>query len=709
MREWWPPDEPRSITIAGCPRDRPRKTGRRRTIPASPQDRRGSRRSAPGRTSPAASDVTERTQFDARFREFLADIDLGALMLDPSGKVLFINDHLLALLGRTREEMLGRDWIDTVVPEPERPALRTVFDEGIAAGSLAGHREDRITTSSGLERRLSWTSVLQRDADGSVTAIAGIAHDVTDGRRAEAERATLVAAIEQSAESVIITDKDAWITYVNSAFERISGYPSREAIGRNPRFLKSGAQSATFFDAMWAALTNGLPWVADMTNRRKDGSLYHQTSVLSPIRAEDRSITGYVAVGRDVSRERELETQAELLTRERALIADTLQRLPSGGTVEATAELFCRQVGSLTDVVVTALIIFESDGTAIPLAFVAPDGHEVGRLRHAAGRSRYLRERAETGPWVEAWRGHHADPFAESLRRAGAQAIAYAPVAYEGSVIGVLAVASAEDEAMAQLSGQLGAIVDFANLAGALLGRRVGDTQEGRRLRAVIERAIAERSFSTVFQPIVDIVRGRTLGYEALTRFTDGVAPDVRFADAAAVGMSVELERATIEAALAAASALSPSRFVHLNVSPALVLDGTDLKRLLGQTKARIVLEITEHAAVGDYAAFRTAIESIGRPVLLAVDDAGAGFASFRHILELRPAFVKLDISIVRGIDSDPAKQALVAGMHHFARMTRRRLIAEGVETEAEANALRALDIRLGQGYLFGPPAPLTA
>ena len=259
--------------------------------------------------------------------------------------------------------MLGRDWIETVVPEPERAGLRTVVQTALALGRLTGHREDGVLTSLGVERRMSWTSVLQRDADGNVTAIAGIAHDVTDVRRAEAERATLVAAIEQSAESIIITDRDAWITYVNHAFERISGYPSREAIGRNPRFLKSGTQSATFFDAMWAALTNGLPWVADMTNRRKDGSLYHLTSVLSPIRAEDNSITGYVAVARDVSRERELETQAELLTRERALIAETLRSLPSGGSVEATAELFCRQVASLTDVVVTSLIIFEPDGS----------------------------------------------------------------------------------------------------------------------------------------------------------------------------------------------------------------------------------------------------------------------------------------------------------------------------------------------------------
>jgi EAL domain-containing protein (putative c-di-GMP-specific phosphodiesterase class I) len=96
-----------------------------------------------------------------------------------------------------------------------------------------------------------------------------------------------------------------------------------------------------------------------------------------------------------------------------------------------------------------------------------------------------------------------------------------------------------------------------------------------------------------------------------------------------------------------------------------------------------------------------------GPSVRLAVDDAGAGFASFRHVLQLNPAFVKLDRSLVAGIDSDPAKQALVAGMRQFARATRCRLIAEGVETEAERAALAGLGVRLAQGYLLGRPGPL--
>jgi PAS domain S-box-containing protein len=544
--------------------------------------------------------------------------------------------------------------------------------------------------------------------DAEVPPLA-IAQDGDDARRTEAERSLLVEAIQQSAEAVLITDKDAQISYVNRAFERTSGYTSAEVIGSNPRLLKSGAQSATFFDAMWAALSNGLPWVADLTNRRKDGSLYHLTSIISPIHAQDGSISGFVSLGRDVTRERELETRTELFTRERAFITDALRRLPPRGSAEATAELFCRQVRSLTGVVATGLIIFESDGTAVPLAYVDPDGEDAGLRRHTGPRSRHLRERAEAGPWIEAWRGHRSHPYADSFRRAAVQAAAYAPVSYDGTVIGVLAVASSEADAMTQLSAQLAAIVDFADLAGALLGRRVRNGSENRGQRAATEAIIDDRAFTPVFQPIIDIIRGGVVGYEALTRFDDGVPPAIRFADAASIGLGLDLERATLEAALVAAKGLSRSRFLHLNVSPALVRARTDLNRLLGNGGSRLVLEITEHSGVGDYLEFQEAIASIGRSVLLAVDDAGAGLASFRHIQELRPAFIKLDISLIRGIDTDPAKQALVAGMRHFARMTGRRLIAEGIETEAQAAALRALHIRLGQGYLFGRPAPLAA
>jgi PAS domain S-box-containing protein len=663
-----------------------------------------------------ARDVTDRITGEqqlraanARLRDLLSGIDLGALVLDPTGRVEFINDFLLGLLGRGRAEVVGQDWIDIAVPEDERVALRGIFAAAIASGSGAGQREDGILTRAGEERRLLWTSVIQHDVDGHVVGLAGIAHDVTDARRIAAEHARLAVAIEQSAESVIITDPATRILYVNSAFERLSGYASAEVLGQTSRILDSGAQSKSYYDAMGAALAHGVSWTADVVYRRKNGSLYHVSSVTSPIWGTDDSITGYVDVARDVSHERALETQTAQLVRERALIADTLRSLPSGGDPEATAELFCRQVASLSDIVVTSLLGFESDGAASPLAFVVPGSPALGLRPFTVQRSRYLHGRSKTGPWVSEWIDDPTHPYRDIIRGLGVRAFAYAPVQSQGALHGLLTIGSSRPDAVARLSEQLGALVDFADLAGALLGPQLTDRGVARRVRAEIEAIIEERAFAPMFQPIVDMRTGLTIGYEALTRFTDGTAPDRRFGDAAAIGLGGELELATLEAAIDAARTGVPrSRFLHLNVSPELVVRGTALGELLREVPHRVVLEITEHAIVRDYAAFRTGIAALGRPVRLAVDDAGAGFASLRHILELDPAFVKLDISLIRGIDRDRAKQGLVAGMRHFARTTKCRLIAEGVESEAEARILTELDIRLVQGYRFGRPVPLS-
>ena len=187
------------------------------------------------------------------------------------------------------------------------------------------------------------------------------------------------------------------------------------------------------------------------------------------------------------------------------------------------------------------------------------------------------------------------------------------------------------------------------------------------------------------------------------SRFADGTRPDIIFASAARVGLGIELEVATEEAALGAAAVLPPEAYLSLNASPALIRSGR-LGPLLAGLKRQITLEVTEHAVVEDYAALRRELAALGPNIRLAVDDAGAGYASLRHIVELAPNVVKLDIGLIRGIDADPARQALIAGMGYFAVKRKVRLIAEGVETAAELETLRSLAIPYGQGYLFGRP-----
>lgn len=222
--------------------------------------------------------------------------------------------------------------------------------------------------------------------------------------------------------------------------------------------------------------------------------------------------------------------------------------------------------------------------------------------------------------------------------------------------------------------------------------------------REAIRSVIAARAFTTVFQPIVELESRTTVGYEALTRFADGTPPDVMFDRANASGLGLELEAATLETAFHASEALPANLLLNLNVSAALVIAGEPLAGLLRRWGWQTILELTEHTAVDDYPELRRAIADLGDGVRLAIDDAGAGYASFRHILELKPQFVKLDRGIIAGLDGDPARQALVAGMRHFAVSTGCGLIAEGIETEAELSALRSLGVSLGQGYHLGRP-----
>jgi EAL domain-containing protein (putative c-di-GMP-specific phosphodiesterase class I) len=305
---------------------------------------------------------------------------------------------------------------------------------------------------------------------------------------------------------------------------------------------------------------------------------------------------------------------------------------------------------------------------------------------------------------VEAWIHRPWHPYDRLYRDLGAQAVAYAPVRHAGSLVGLLAIASAGANATPELAEFLPALIEFATVAGALVGPAVADLTQVGRARARILKAIDEGAFHPVFQPIVDLKSRKVVGYEALTRFDSGQSPDLCFADAWGVDLGPALEMATLGAAVAAAPQLPAGGWLSLNVSPRVLLDPDRLSAVLWPSERPIVVEITEHEIIEDYGAVRAAVRALGHDVRLAVDDAGAGIANFGHIIELRPNIVKLDISLVRGVNADLGRQAMVVGMRHFALEAGCRLLAEGVETQAEADTLLALGVDLGQGYLFGHP-----
>lgn len=241
-----------------------------------------------------------------------------------------------------------------------------------------------------------------------------------------------------------------------------------------------------------------------------------------------------------------------------------------------------------------------------------------------------------------------------------------------------------------------------------------GDFEEEweKRREKLVRITLAGDSMQTLFQPIVDLRTGGTVGAEALARFTAPPfrPPDLWFAEAAEVGLGTELEVSALRSALHQLAQLPSGLYLSLNASPATIVS-PEFRAAMAEIPAeRVVLELTEHTGIDDYYLFGEAIaEMRSNGLRLAVDDAGAGFSSFRHILNLRPDIIKLDIALTRGIDRDPARRALGSAMLAFGLDAyNASIVAEGIETHSEMTTLQALGCKYGQGYYLGRPAQLS-
>ena len=426
------------------------------------------------------------------------------------------------------------------------------------------------------------------------------------------------------------------------------------------------------------------------------GNLLETRRLHQELRSRNVDLTGQV--------ERTTRTLADR-EQEWAQQAAALSHLEAHGSAEETAQGICDELSGMTGLTRVMVVALDAAGQAIPLA---RDATVDVRIRVNSPLPSELMvgwaERVGNGPWV----GPYPDALGSPLLRAPGDlptAMAIIPLRTSTAMLGAIVICTQAVDGITFLAGRLPVLESFGAVASALLAPGIISRQQRGEIRRDLETVLASEAFVPVFQPVVDLATGATVGHEALTRFHDGTRPDRRFADADAVGLGLELEQACLTAAMAAAPRLPGNGWLSLNVSPALLLERARLRGCLDGQARFAVLEVTEHVAIENYSAIRDAVSSIGANVRIAVDDAGAGFASFRHILELRPDYVKLDIGLVRDIDTDDVRQALVAGIVYFAKKSGCRLIAEGIETEGERDQLRSLGVDLGQGFLLGRPA----
>lgn len=277
----------------------------------------------------------------------------------------------------------------------------------------------------------------------------------------------------------------------------------------------------------------------------------------------------------------------------------------------------------------------------------------------------------------------------------------------DGRLYGALCCLSAEpNPGLSDSDAQfLEVIADLA--AEALEGRELELRDEQEATKAV-QRLMAADACRTVFQPLKDLWEDSVVGYEALSRFDQQQVrnPEQLFNLAWSRGLGSELELHAVRTAVRSIPLLPGDAYVALNVSPQTIVEGGLREALEGAQMDHLVLEITEHAPVQDYDELARCLKPFrDEGMFLAIDDAGAGYASLRHILRLDPDAVKIDASLTRNIDEDPRLLALAAALISFCSGIGATVVAEGIETEREEAALRELGIRYAQGFHIGPPA----
>jgi EAL domain-containing protein (putative c-di-GMP-specific phosphodiesterase class I)/DNA-binding NarL/FixJ family response regulator len=327
-------------------------------------------------------------------------------------------------------------------------------------------------------------------------------------------------------------------------------------------------------------------------------------------------------------------------------------------------------------------------------------------VRMPGGGAHAAREIKQRAPKtrVIAFTAHHDRATVLEMLEAGAVGYVLKGGSVEAIVEAIEQAAAGQASLSAEVTG------DIIETLVEQLGEQRKASERTARHEKRIRRALeTEGVLEMVFQPIFSLW-GPLVGAEALARFRTAPrrGPDRWFAEAEEVGLRLELELAAVEMALAALPSLPRETYLSVNVSPTTLLSAALRKLLESSEPSRVVIEVTEHAPIDHYKRLITALDRLRTlGVRLAVDDAGAGFASLRHILRLAPDFIKLDRTLIDGIQSDRSRQALAAGLISFAEHIDATIVAEGIEQEAQVEMLTSLGVGYGQGFFLARPGPL--
>lgn len=559
-------------------------------------------------------------------------------------------------------------------------------------------------------------------SDAEIEPLRVLADQVAISLVAAADREQLclqTVALESAANAVLVTDADGTIGWVNPAFTTLTGYTLDEARGRTPRILNAGVQNGAFYDHLWTSIRSGHTWRGEVYNRRKDGTVYLEEQVITPVVQHDGRISHFVAIKEDITERKRQEEQIRYLA-----LHDALTGVPNRRSFERQLERVAHRVG---DGASAALLMLDVDHFKIcndtlghgagdqvltelgcvlqkclrPDDFLARLGGDefcVLSLDLSIEQSMVLAERIRA--------------TVQAHRFGGNESLIELTVS-----IGVAQIENADDvgTALTRADAALYASKrDGRNRAGAYASSDDDATPVVSRWITRIRTALQGHDFVLEYQPIIRLATSAVVHHEALLRMRgDGgrlIQPAEFLPVAERFGLMPQLDRWVFDSVVDVLER-SDDACVFMNLSAASLSDmallGHFERRILEKRIApgRLAFEITETAAISDFVVAQHWIQTLREcGCLFALDDFGVGFSSLAYLRALPVDFIKIDQSFVRDLDVNPTSRALVDAVRRVAETLGKSVIAEGVETEAQRGVLRELNIDHGQGFLWGQP-----
>jgi general secretion pathway protein E len=530
-----------------------------------------------------------------------------------------------------------------------------------------------------------------------------------------------LAALEHATDAVFTTDRHGIIQWVNRSFTTLSGYPAEDVLGQSPRMLRSDRHDVAFYKELWDTILAGQPWRGELYNRRQDGTIYAVEQTITPVSGERGGVTHFLSVQRDITeRKQREESVQQLVTR------DAQTGLPNGRALDAELSRVVRAIaagasdGALLLVRVDGCAeLRESAGSAAAerlaseIAILCSATLRPGDFLARIGDDEFaalLPGTPQDGAAIAADRlasaigGHRF--HGEELPLVPSVSIGIAPIDGTQGPRAVLAMADAALYGGPQRDGSVVLHTGAAEAAHAS-----GDEEWARRIREALE----DDYFFLHFQPVIRLATGAVSHYDALIRLhaeNGDVIPARAFiAHAENLGLLPQIDRWVVENVLRMLHP-SPDLRVSLNLSAATVTSPAFRQFLQRQSRrmsavgARIIFEVE---AVTDARDLPRMLENMNRlrdlGCRFALDNFCIDGASLASLGSLPVDYVKLDGSLVRGVDTDEARREIVGALAAMVRALGKEVIAGWAESESIVALLPGLGIEFAQGHYLGQPA----